>query len=165
MVNERARNILEDLEQTLLQFVRKHKITHDQYRCATEILVGSVKAGEESLLYDVFVEAATTDTDNTGNRGSVVSGIKAAAQIPIRNSGACRCSHMNAATQLPFRFNRARRRYLWATLLMYCVGASEMPRLCSGCHTLPYCAIYGGETGCGRKTKERTPHSRSASPG
>ena len=71
MVNERARNILEDLEQTLLQFVRKHKITHDEYRCATEILVDSVKAGEESLLYDVFVEAATTDTDNTGNRGSL----------------------------------------------------------------------------------------------
>ena len=71
MVNERARNILEDLEQTLLQFVRKHKITLDEYRCATEILVDSVKAGEESLLYDVFVEAATTDTDNTGNRGSL----------------------------------------------------------------------------------------------
>jgi catechol 1,2-dioxygenase len=71
MVNERARNILEDLEQTLLQFVRKHKITHDEYRCATEILVDSVKAGEESLLYDVFVEAATTDTDNTGKRGSL----------------------------------------------------------------------------------------------
>jgi catechol 1,2-dioxygenase len=71
MVNERARNILEDLEQTLLQFVRKHKITHDEYRCATEILVDSVKAGEESLLYDVFVEAATTDTDNTDKRGSL----------------------------------------------------------------------------------------------
>ena len=71
MVNERARTILRDLEQTLLQFVRKHKITHDEYRCATEILVGSVKAGEESLLYDVFIEAAATDADNTGNRGGL----------------------------------------------------------------------------------------------
>jgi len=71
MVNERARYILRDLEQTLLQFVQKHKITHDEYRCATEILVGSVKAGEESLLYDVFIEAAPTDADNTGNRGSL----------------------------------------------------------------------------------------------
>src|ERR1700719_1028741 len=71
MVNERARTILRDLEQTLLQFVRKHKITHDEYRCATEILVGSVKAGEESLLYDVFIEAAATDADSTGNRGSL----------------------------------------------------------------------------------------------
>src|SRR5580765_7552301 len=71
MVNERARYILRDLEQTLLQFVQKHKITHNEYRCATEILVGSVKAGEESLLYDVFIEAAATDADNTGNRGSL----------------------------------------------------------------------------------------------
>ena len=73
MLNERARTILTDLEQTLLQFVRKHKITHDEYRCATEILVGSVKAGEESLLYDVFIEAAATDADNTDNRGSLTA--------------------------------------------------------------------------------------------
>ena len=71
MVNERARIILEDLEQTLVQFIRKHKITHDQYRYATDLLVASVRTGEKSLLYDVFLEAAATDTGNIGKRGSL----------------------------------------------------------------------------------------------
>jgi catechol 1,2-dioxygenase len=71
MTCDRARIILEDLERTLLHFIRKHKITHDEYRCATDSLVASVKAGEGSLLYDVFVEAAATDTGNIGNGGSL----------------------------------------------------------------------------------------------
>jgi hypothetical protein len=66
MISERVRFILEDLEQTQLQFIRKHKITQDEYRCATDTLVGSVAAGEGSLLYDVFLEAATTSARNIG---------------------------------------------------------------------------------------------------
>ena len=68
MTTDRARTILEDLEQTLLEFMRKHKITHDEYRCATDVLVATVKAGEESLLYDVFFEAQATDIDNIGRQ-------------------------------------------------------------------------------------------------
>jgi catechol 1,2-dioxygenase len=71
MINERVQIILEDLEETLLRFIRKHKITHDEYRCATDTLIASVKAGEESLLYDIFLEAAAIDTDNNGERGSL----------------------------------------------------------------------------------------------
>jgi catechol 1,2-dioxygenase len=71
MTTDRARIILEDLEQTLLEFMRKHKITHDEYRCATDVLVATVKAGEESLLYDVFFEAQATDIDNIGRQGSI----------------------------------------------------------------------------------------------
>jgi catechol 1,2-dioxygenase len=71
MISERIRFILEDLEETLLQFIRKHEITHEEYRCATDTLVASVKAGEGSLLYDVFFEAAATDTGNIGKRGSL----------------------------------------------------------------------------------------------
>jgi catechol 1,2-dioxygenase len=71
MNNERLRIILEDLEQTLLQFIRKHRITHDEYRCATDTLVGSVTAGEGSLLYDVFLEAAAISAGNIGRRGSL----------------------------------------------------------------------------------------------
>jgi catechol 1,2-dioxygenase len=71
MTMERTRTILEDLEQTLLQFMRKHKITHDEYRRATDILVGTVKAGEGSLLYDVFFEAEATDIGNISCQGSV----------------------------------------------------------------------------------------------
>ena len=71
MTTGRTRTILEDLEQTLLQFMRKHAITHDEYRCATDILVGTVKAGEGSLLCDVFLEAEATDIGNIGRQGSI----------------------------------------------------------------------------------------------
>jgi catechol 1,2-dioxygenase len=71
VVNERARKILEDLEQTLRRFMRKHEITHDEYRDATDVLVATVKAGEGSLLYDVFFEAEATDIDNLRHQGSV----------------------------------------------------------------------------------------------
>jgi catechol 1,2-dioxygenase len=54
-----------------LQFIRRHKVTHDEYRCATDIIAATVKAGEESLLYDVFFEAAATDIGNVGRRGSI----------------------------------------------------------------------------------------------
>lgn len=65
-----VREILEDLEQTLIAFMRKHSITHDQYRLATDMLVASVKAGEESLLPDVFFEAEATDIGNRYRHGS-----------------------------------------------------------------------------------------------
>jgi catechol 1,2-dioxygenase len=71
MTTERTRTILEDLEQTVLQFMRKHKITHDEYRCATDILIATVKAGEGSLLYDVFFEAEATDIGNISRQGNV----------------------------------------------------------------------------------------------
>jgi catechol 1,2-dioxygenase len=67
---KRTRTVLEDLERTLQQFMRKHGITHDEYRRATDILVDSVKAGEETLLYDVFLEAGATDNDNIDSRSS-----------------------------------------------------------------------------------------------
>jgi catechol 1,2-dioxygenase len=70
MENERIKTVVEDLEQVLLDFMRKHRVTRDEYRLATEILVGTVKAGEESLLYDVFLEAEATDIGNVGRDGS-----------------------------------------------------------------------------------------------
>jgi len=65
-----TREVLEDLEKVLVAFMRKHRITHDQYRVATRILVDTIKKGEESLLYDVFLEAESTDIGNDGRQGS-----------------------------------------------------------------------------------------------
>jgi catechol 1,2-dioxygenase len=70
MTIERTKTILEDLERTLLRFMRKHKITHEEYRRATDVLVATVKAGEESLLYDVFFEAEATDIGKIGRQAS-----------------------------------------------------------------------------------------------
>ena len=70
MENERTKTVVVDLERLVLEFMRKHKITHDEYRAATNILVETVKAGEESLLYDVFFEAEATDIGNIDRDGS-----------------------------------------------------------------------------------------------
>lgn len=67
---ERIKTVVEDLEHVLLEFLRKHRITHAEYRQATDILVATVKAGEETLLYDVFLEAEATDIGNVGRPGS-----------------------------------------------------------------------------------------------
>jgi hypothetical protein len=48
MANQRTKMLVEDLERTLLEFICKHGITHDEYRAATNVLVATVKAGEES---------------------------------------------------------------------------------------------------------------------
>ncbi|CAB3807078.1 dioxygenase [Pararobbsia alpina] len=70
MENNRLKTVVEDLEQVLLEFMRKHHVTHEEYRLATDLLIHTVKAGEESLLYDVFFEAQATDLGNVGRKGS-----------------------------------------------------------------------------------------------
>ncbi|ROZ42802.1 catechol 1,2-dioxygenase [Rhodococcus sp. WS3] len=69
-VDGRIHTVVEDLEQVLLEFVRKHQITHSDYRAATDLIIESIKAGEESLLFDVFFEAEATDVGNLGRDGS-----------------------------------------------------------------------------------------------
>lgn len=71
MTNERIVAVVEDLERTLVEFIRKHAINHDEYRAATNLIVSEVQAGEGSLLFDVFFEAAATDVDNHGVEGSI----------------------------------------------------------------------------------------------
>lgn len=71
MRNERVATVVEDLERLLADFIRKHGITHDEYRAATDLILSEVRAGEGSLLFDVFLEAACTDVDNEGREGSI----------------------------------------------------------------------------------------------
>ena len=56
--NSRTRTVVEALERTLVDFIHEYGITHDEYRTATELIVAEVHAGEGSLLFDVFLEAA-----------------------------------------------------------------------------------------------------------
>lgn len=71
MTNDRVRTVVEDLELTLLEFIRKHGITHEEYRAATDLIIAEVQAGEGSLLFDVFLEAAATDVGNIDRPGSM----------------------------------------------------------------------------------------------
>lgn len=71
MANDRVRAVVEDLERMLVEFIRKHRITHAEYRAATDVIIAGVQAGEGSLLFDVFLEAAATDVVNQGREGSI----------------------------------------------------------------------------------------------
>jgi len=71
MTNDRVRTVVDDLERMLVEFIRKHRITHEEYRAATDVIVAEVQAGEASLLFDVFLEAAATDVGNEGREGSI----------------------------------------------------------------------------------------------
>lgn len=68
---DRIVTVVEDLEQTMLEFLRKHTITHEEYRAATSLIIDEIKTGEESLLFDVFLEAEATDIGNTQHSGSI----------------------------------------------------------------------------------------------
>lgn len=71
MTNDRVVAVVEELERTLVDFIRKHRITHEEYRAATDVIVAEVQAGEASLLFDVFLEAAATDVGNESCEGSI----------------------------------------------------------------------------------------------
>lgn len=93
----RAKEILEDLESTLIAFMRKHRITHDEFRLATQTVISSIKAGEESLLFDVFWEAESTDIGNSDREGS-----PEAIEGPFYLAGA---PSLRRPEQLPMRDN------------------------------------------------------------
>lgn len=70
MAISRLAELVTALESDLLDFMRRHRVTHDEYRAATDLIIDSIKKGEESLLFDVFFEAQATDTSNIGRQGS-----------------------------------------------------------------------------------------------
>lgn len=71
MTNQRITAVVEDLERVLVEFIHKHAVTHAEYRAAIDLIIAEVQAGEASLLFDVFLEAAATDVDNQGRTGSI----------------------------------------------------------------------------------------------
>ncbi|WP_162938509.1 dioxygenase [Mycobacterium kyogaense] len=83
MTNDRVVEVVEDLERTLVEFIRKHRINHREYRAATSLVIDSIKQGEESLLPDVFFEAEATDIGNEDHVGS-----SAAIEGPFYIAGA-----------------------------------------------------------------------------
>jgi catechol 1,2-dioxygenase len=73
MSNQRLLDVVEDIERTMLELIRKHRVTHEEYRAATDLLIASINGGEESLLLDVFFEAEAADVANIGRVGSPVA--------------------------------------------------------------------------------------------
>jgi hypothetical protein len=96
MSTPRVIEVVEDIERSLLEVIRKHRVTHDEYRLATGLLIDSIKEGEESLLFDVFFEAEATEVGNAGRQGS-----PAAIEGPFHLLGAPELAPPYALPQRP----------------------------------------------------------------
>ena len=61
MPNDRAVKLFDDLVDVVKDFVRRHDVTHDEYRAAVMFLHEVGTSGEMPLLLDVFVESTVND--------------------------------------------------------------------------------------------------------
>lgn len=62
--------LIEELEKTLVDFIRTHHVNHETYRRVTDLVIASIKQGEESLIFDVLFEAAASDVSGEESEGS-----------------------------------------------------------------------------------------------
>jgi catechol 1,2-dioxygenase len=69
----RLTEVVEDLLATLRGFIRKHHISHDEYRQAVGFMVDTAAKGEIPLLLDVFLEATVDRVDAAGRDGTETS--------------------------------------------------------------------------------------------
>jgi catechol 1,2-dioxygenase len=69
----RLTEVVEDLLATLRGFIRKHHISHDEYRRAVGFMVDTAAKGEIPLLFDVFLEATVDQVDAAGRGGTETS--------------------------------------------------------------------------------------------
>jgi catechol 1,2-dioxygenase len=71
--NPRLKEVVDDLLGTLRGFIRKHYITHDEYRDAVGFLVETAAKNEIPLLFDVFLEATVDVVEASGRAGTETS--------------------------------------------------------------------------------------------
>lgn len=71
MDTDRTKELLVELEQVLFDYIDRNHITHDEFRAATNVIVGTVKSGEESMMFDVLLGARVMDNSNGLREGSI----------------------------------------------------------------------------------------------
>jgi catechol 1,2-dioxygenase len=86
--NTRLTEVAEDLLVTLRGFIRKHHISHDEYRQAVAFMLETAAKGEIPLLFDVLLEATVDQVDSAGRAGTETSveGPFYAADAPLMKS-------------------------------------------------------------------------------
>jgi len=84
----RLTEVVDDLLRILRGFIRKHRISHDEYRRAVGFMVETAAQGEIPLLFDVFLEATVDQVDAAGRGGTETSveGPFYAANAPLMKS-------------------------------------------------------------------------------
>jgi catechol 1,2-dioxygenase len=71
--SSRLSQVFDNLMDTLRNFIRENRITHDEYRRAVAFLSDVGQKGETSLLCDVFVEVTVDEVDNKGRAGTITT--------------------------------------------------------------------------------------------
>jgi catechol 1,2-dioxygenase len=66
----RLNQVVDDLLATLRAFIRKHHITHDEYRRAVALMVETGAKGEIPLMLDVLLEATVDQVDSAERPGT-----------------------------------------------------------------------------------------------
>jgi catechol 1,2-dioxygenase len=69
----RLKEVFDHLLVTLRQFIRDHRIDHDEYRQAVAFMLETAQAGEIPLLMDVLLEATVDQVDSEGRTGTASS--------------------------------------------------------------------------------------------
>jgi len=68
--NPRLNQLFDDLVGTLRAFIRRHHITHEEYRQAVACLNEAGEKGEIPLMMDVFLEVTVDQVDSEGRGGT-----------------------------------------------------------------------------------------------
>ncbi len=69
----RLTEVVNDLLANLRGLIRKHQISHDEYRRAIAFMMETAAKGEIPLLFDVFLEATVDQVDAAGRGGTETS--------------------------------------------------------------------------------------------
>ena len=69
----RLKDVFDSLLVTLRQFIRDHRINHDEYRQAVAFMLNTAEKGEIPLLMDVLLEATVDQIDSEGSTGTASS--------------------------------------------------------------------------------------------
>jgi catechol 1,2-dioxygenase len=69
----RLKKVFDQLLVTLREFIREHRINHDEYRQAVAFMLDTAQKGEIPLLMDVLLEATVDQVDSDGRTGTASS--------------------------------------------------------------------------------------------
>ncbi len=69
----RLSEVFEDFLATTKELIRRHRLTHREYRAAVDFLCAVAEHGELKLLLDVFLEATVDAVDSQGRPGTASS--------------------------------------------------------------------------------------------
>jgi catechol 1,2-dioxygenase len=93
----RLNELFDELNATLKEFIRKHRVSYAEYHRALSFLTEVGEKGETPLLFDVFLES-TVDVENNSERGGTETTVEGPFYLPGM-------PEMNSPCVVPHRAN------------------------------------------------------------